>query len=102
MSFIFILVSCSPCFSFKDVPHNVSSGPNTSHSHNSPENYAMNEGVVQVGPYTGTTLSICIEPEYNLPLSFSQIQTMTRHATVTNVCAYIRLHTDSQFAQRQW
>ncbi|XP_058645647.1 arfaptin-1 isoform X2 [Onychostoma macrolepis] len=37
----------------RDVPHNVSSGPNTSHSHNSPENYAMNEGVVQVGPYTG-------------------------------------------------
>ncbi|KAF4118800.1 arfaptin-1 isoform X1 [Onychostoma macrolepis] len=38
----------------RDVPHNVSSGPNTSHSHNSPENYAMNEGVVQVGPYTGS------------------------------------------------
>ncbi|XP_016145069.1 arfaptin-1-like [Sinocyclocheilus grahami] len=36
-----------------DVPHNVFSGPITSHSHNSPENYAVNEGVVQVGPYTG-------------------------------------------------
>ncbi|XP_059410015.1 arfaptin-1 isoform X2 [Carassius carassius] len=39
----------------RDVPHNASSGPITSHSHNSPENYAMNEGVVQVGPYTGAS-----------------------------------------------
>uniref|UniRef100_A0A8C1VV65 ADP-ribosylation factor interacting protein 1 (arfaptin 1) n=1 Tax=Cyprinus carpio TaxID=7962 RepID=A0A8C1VV65_CYPCA len=39
--------------SHRDVPHNVSSGPIRSHSHNSPENYAVNEGVVQVGPYTG-------------------------------------------------
>ncbi|KAK2908821.1 hypothetical protein Q8A67_004658 [Cirrhinus molitorella] len=39
----------------RDVPHNVSSGPVTSHSHSSPENYAMNEGVVQVGPYTGAS-----------------------------------------------
>ncbi|XP_073699057.1 arfaptin-1 isoform X2 [Garra rufa] len=37
----------------RDVPHNVSSGPVRSHSLNSPENYAMNEGVVQAGPYTG-------------------------------------------------
>ncbi|XP_067258640.1 arfaptin-1 isoform X2 [Chanodichthys erythropterus] len=36
----------------RDVPHNIS-GPIMSHSHNSPENYAMTEGVVQVGPYTG-------------------------------------------------
>ncbi|XP_051753740.1 arfaptin-1 isoform X2 [Ctenopharyngodon idella] len=36
----------------RDVPHNIS-GPIMSHSHSSPENYAMNEGVVQVGPYTG-------------------------------------------------
>ncbi|XP_018957119.2 arfaptin-1-like isoform X1 [Cyprinus carpio] len=40
--------------SHRDVPHNVSSGPIRSHSHNSPENYAVNEGVVQVGPYTGS------------------------------------------------
>ncbi|XP_026059590.1 arfaptin-1 isoform X2 [Carassius auratus] len=39
----------------RDVPHNASSGPITSQSHNSPENYAMNEGVVQVGPYTGAS-----------------------------------------------
>ncbi|XP_067297753.1 arfaptin-1 isoform X2 [Pseudorasbora parva] len=37
----------------RDVPHNISSGPIMSHSHNSTENYAMSEGVVQVGPYTG-------------------------------------------------
>ncbi|ROL53142.1 Arfaptin-1 [Anabarilius grahami] len=37
----------------RDVPHNIS-GPIMSHSHNSPENYAMTEGVVQVGPYTGS------------------------------------------------
>ncbi|XP_051558478.1 arfaptin-1-like isoform X2 [Myxocyprinus asiaticus] len=37
----------------KDVQHSVSSGPIMSHSHNSPENCAMTEGVIQVGPYTG-------------------------------------------------
>ncbi|XP_050974774.1 arfaptin-1 isoform X2 [Labeo rohita] len=37
----------------RDVPHNISSGPIASHSHNSPENYAVNEGVVQVGQYSG-------------------------------------------------
>ncbi|KAK7166357.1 hypothetical protein R3I93_006205 [Phoxinus phoxinus] len=36
----------------RDVPHNISSGPIMSHSHNSNENYAMTEGVVQVGPFT--------------------------------------------------
>ncbi|RXN06621.1 FH2 domain-containing 1 [Labeo rohita] len=38
----------------RDVPHNISSGPIASHSHNSPENYAVNEGVVQVGQYSGS------------------------------------------------
>ncbi|XP_057184802.1 arfaptin-1 isoform X2 [Triplophysa rosa] len=37
----------------RDVPYGLSSGPMTSHSHNSPENYAVTEGVVEVGPYTG-------------------------------------------------
>ncbi|XP_056628902.1 arfaptin-1 isoform X1 [Triplophysa dalaica] len=37
----------------RDVPYGFSSGPMMSHSHNSPENYAVNEGVVEVGPYTG-------------------------------------------------
>lgn len=36
----------------RDMSH-VSSGPVTSHFHNSPENYAMTEGVVQVGPDAG-------------------------------------------------
>lgn len=36
----------------RDMSH-VSSGPVTSHFHNSPENYAMTEGVVQVGPNAG-------------------------------------------------
>uniref|UniRef100_A0A8C1W7K6 ADP-ribosylation factor interacting protein 1 (arfaptin 1) n=1 Tax=Cyprinus carpio TaxID=7962 RepID=A0A8C1W7K6_CYPCA len=37
----------------RDVPHNINSGSITSHFQSSPENYAVNEGVVQVGPYTG-------------------------------------------------
>ncbi|CAM4493936.1 hypothetical protein PO909_015137 [Leuciscus waleckii] len=36
----------------RDLPHNISSGTIMSHSHNSNENYAMTEGVVQVGPFT--------------------------------------------------
>ncbi|XP_051561004.1 arfaptin-1 isoform X1 [Myxocyprinus asiaticus] len=37
----------------RDVQRSISSGPITSHSHNSPENCATTEGVIQVGPYTG-------------------------------------------------
>uniref|UniRef100_A0A8C1JWX2 ADP-ribosylation factor interacting protein 1 (arfaptin 1) n=1 Tax=Cyprinus carpio TaxID=7962 RepID=A0A8C1JWX2_CYPCA len=47
----------------RDVPHNINSGPITSHFQSSPENYAMNEGVVQVGPYTGITLSALTEQQ---------------------------------------
>ncbi|XP_051561005.1 arfaptin-1 isoform X2 [Myxocyprinus asiaticus] len=36
----------------RDVQRSISSGPITSHSHNSPENCATTEGVIQVGPYT--------------------------------------------------
>lgn len=46
----FIALFNCPSPPLKDVPH----GPMTSHSYNSPENYAVTEGVVQVGPYTGT------------------------------------------------
>nr|XP_005170948.1 arfaptin-1 isoform X1 [Danio rerio] len=44
----------------RDMSH-VSSGPVTSHFHNSPENYAMTEGVVQVGPDAGSP------PQTNTP-----------------------------------
>nr|XP_055061343.1 arfaptin-1 isoform X2 [Misgurnus anguillicaudatus] len=36
----------------RDVPHTIP-GPDTSHSNNSPENYAATEGVVQMHPHPG-------------------------------------------------
>lgn len=36
----------------RDVPHTIP-GPDTSHSNNSPENYAVTEGVVQMRPHPG-------------------------------------------------
>ncbi|XP_072526241.1 arfaptin-1 isoform X3 [Salminus brasiliensis] len=37
----------------RDLSHGISSGPNTSHTHNAPDNYGMMpEGVVEVGPYS--------------------------------------------------
>lgn len=36
----------------RDVPHTIP-GPDTSHSNNSPENYAVTEGVVQMHPHPG-------------------------------------------------
>ncbi|XP_037388736.1 arfaptin-1 isoform X3 [Pygocentrus nattereri] len=39
----------------RDLSHGVSSGPITSHTHNAPDSYGMmTEGVVEVGPYTGS------------------------------------------------
>ncbi|XP_072526240.1 arfaptin-1 isoform X2 [Salminus brasiliensis] len=39
----------------RDLSHGISSGPNTSHTHNAPDNYGMMpEGVVEVGPYSGS------------------------------------------------
>ncbi|KAI4884213.1 hypothetical protein NFI96_032139, partial [Prochilodus magdalenae] len=38
----------------RDLSHGVSSGPIASHTHNSPDSYGMTEGVVEVGPYTGS------------------------------------------------
>ncbi|XP_066515884.1 arfaptin-1 isoform X3 [Hoplias malabaricus] len=39
----------------RDLSLGIASGPITSHSHNAPDNYGMvTEGVVEVGPYTGS------------------------------------------------
>ncbi|XP_065110847.1 arfaptin-1 isoform X1 [Paramisgurnus dabryanus] len=38
----------------RDVPHTIP-GPDTSHSNNSPENYAVTEGVVQMRPHPGAS-----------------------------------------------
>lgn len=89
VSFIYILVCCSLSFiSLKDLPHNISSGTIMSHSHNSNENYAMTEGVVQVGPFTGITLSmhwtwnlfcICSSHKYKQWLSMLQLASLFAH-----------------------
>lgn len=41
-------------FALQDVSHGLSSGPITSHIHSAPDHGMMSEGVVAVGPYTGT------------------------------------------------
>ncbi|XP_076846794.1 arfaptin-1 isoform X3 [Brachyhypopomus gauderio] len=38
----------------QDLSHAASSGPITSHTHSAPDSYGITEGVVAVGPYTGT------------------------------------------------
>ncbi|XP_053475295.1 arfaptin-1 isoform X2 [Ictalurus furcatus] len=38
----------------RDVSHGLSSGPITSHIHSAPDHGMMSEGVVAVGPYTGS------------------------------------------------
>lgn len=41
-------------FFLQDVCHSLPSGPITSHVHSAPDHGMMTEGVVAVGPYTGT------------------------------------------------
>lgn len=85
-----ILVCCSLSFiSLKDLPHNISSGTIMSHSQfHSNENYAMTEGVVQVGPFTGITLSmhwtgilfcVCSSHKYKQWLSMLQLTSLFAH-----------------------
>ncbi|XP_076846793.1 arfaptin-1 isoform X2 [Brachyhypopomus gauderio] len=38
----------------QDLSHAASSGPITSHTHSAPDSYGITEGVVAVGPYTGS------------------------------------------------
>lgn len=75
-SFLFLYVISS-----KDMSH-VSSGPVTSHFHNSPENYAMTEGVVQVGPNAG--MYNLIEHEYH--------EYKDEYTVVVVACAYIHTY----------
>lgn len=46
--------SSTSCYTLQDASRGLSSGPITSHVHSVPDHGMMSEGVVAVGPYTGT------------------------------------------------